>query len=197
MSTSDFSVTSIPNATVNDTRFENIIGSVQEVAPRKEILIGTLRPPRNLAPYSHTISAEISHERSTDAVAETFGRFVILFDPDGQEIWQGSLRIVIFIQAELEQSLANDPLLPQVSWTWLEESISNTEGFAALAGTVTSTANMRYGEMSGPESSHQLELRASWTALNDELKAHFQSFLQVLELAAGLPPVGTTQLPTG
>ena len=64
----------------------------------------------------------------------------------------------------------------------------------ALGGTVTATTSVRYGDISGPPRAHQLELRASWTATTPELGVHVQAFCEVLEHAAGLPPVGVTDL---
>ena len=65
----------------------------------------------------------------------------------------------------------------------------------ALGGTVTSTTSVRYGDIAGPPRAHQLELRASWTAITgDGLGAHLEAFCDVLGSAAGLPPVGVTEL---
>ena len=63
-----------------------------------------------------------------------------------------------------------------------------------LGGTVTATTSVRYGDISGPPRAHQLELRASWTATDIELGPHVEAFCEVLEHAAGLPPVGVTSL---
>ncbi|SLA07171.1 outer membrane receptor protein [Mycobacteroides abscessus subsp. abscessus] len=65
----------------------------------------------------------------------------------------------------------------------------------ALGGTVTSTTSVRYGDIAGPPRAHQLELRASWTAPTaDGLGGHLEAFCEVLSSAAGLPPVGITEL---
>ncbi|MFN7243346.1 MAG: DUF3000 family protein, partial [Dietzia cercidiphylli] len=45
-----------------------------------------------------------------------------------------------------------------------------------------------------PPQAHQLELRASWTALEPDLTGHAAAFCKTLALAAGLPPVGVTSL---
>jgi hypothetical protein len=39
-------------------------------------------------------------------------------------------------------------------------------------------------------------LRASWTALTTDIGTHVEAFCEVLEHAAGLPPVGVTDLGT-
>ena len=64
----------------------------------------------------------------------------------------------------------------------------------ALGGTVTATTSVRYGDISGPPRAHQLELRASWTAMSPAVGGHVEGFCEVLEHAAGLPPAGVTDL---
>ena len=126
---------------------------------------------------------------------DAFGRLILLHDPDGADAWDGTLRLVAYIQADLDPSEAVDPLLPEVAWSWLVDALeSRANHVTALGGTVTATTSVRYGDISGPPRAHQLELRASWTATNPDLGADVQAFCEVLEHAAGLPPVGTTGL---
>ena len=73
---------------------------------------------------------------------------------------------------------------------------ARAEHVTALGGTVTATTSVRYGDISGPPRAHQLELRASWTATTLSLATHVEAFCEVLEHAAGLPPVGVTDLGT-
>jgi hypothetical protein len=105
------------------------------------------------------------------------------------------MRLVAYVQADLDSSEAVDPLLPEVAWSWLVEALeSRAEHVTALGGTVTATTSVRYGDISGPPRAHQLELRASWTATSLELGPHVEAFCEVLEHAAGLPPTGVTDL---
>ena len=166
---------------------------------RPEIELGPIRPPQKLAPFSYALGAEVRHPE-TDIVQESsegdaFGRLILLHDPDGADAWDGTLRLVAYIQADLDPSEAVDPLLPEVAWSWLVDALeSRANHVTALGGTVTATTSVRYGDISGPPRAHQLELRASWTATNPDLGADVQAFCEVLEHAAGLPPVGTTGL---
>ena len=96
---------------------------------------------------------------------DAFGRLILLHDPEGAEAWDGTMRLVAYIQADLDSSEAVDPLLPEVAWSWLVDALeSRAEHVTALGGTVTATTSVRYGDISGPPRAHQLELRASWTA---------------------------------
>lgn len=182
---------------------------------RPEIEVGPIRPPQRLAPYSYAVGAEVrvgdeSDDVPVDSTGSSFGRLILLYDPDGQEAWDGTMRMVAYVQAEVEAALAMDPLLPEVTWSWLADALGVTPGetsssphpthersleVTALGGTVTSTTSVRYGDIAGPPRAHQLELRASWTAVNSlDLGGHLEAFCEVLAAAAGLPPAGVTEL---
>ncbi len=123
---------------------------------RAEIELGPIRPPQRLAPYSYALGAEVKHPPDSDIVPETsdgdaFGRLILLHDPDGSEAWDGTMRLVAYIQADLDSSEAVDPLLPEVAWSWLVDALdSRSEHVTALGGTVTATTSVRYGDISGP-----------------------------------------------
>ncbi len=168
---------------------------------RADIEIGPIRPPQRLAPYSYAVGAEVVHVDDGDVAgqgdSDAFGRLILLFDPEGDEAWNGTMRLVAYIQADLDAAVAEDPLLPEVAWSWLVDALeSRNEPFNALGGTVTATTSVRYGDIAGPSHAHQLELRASWTATSVELATHVEAFCEVLAYAAGLPPAGVAQLRT-
>lgn len=179
--------------------FRTAVAAMNAATVRPEIELGPIRPPQRLAPYSYALGAEVKNPE-TDIVPErsegdAFGRLILLHDPDGSEAWDGTMRLVAYIQADLDSSEAIDPLLPEVAWSWLVEALQQRDdAVTALGGTVTATTSVRYGDISGPPRAHQLELRASWTATSAELGPHVQAFCEVLEHAAGLPPVGVADL---
>ena len=195
--------------------FRDAVASLHDAVVRREIEIGSIRPPQRLAPYSYALGVEVSPPEiddpalvPVDCAGSAFGRLVLLYDPAGHEAWNGTFRLVAFVQAEVEASLAADPLLPQVAWTWLSEALGVPDGATesqpplgsdvppvlALGGTVTATTSVRYGDIAGPPQAHQLELRASWTASSPNLSSHLEAFCEVLASAAGLPPAGVTAL---
>ncbi len=171
---------------------------------RREIKVGPIRPPQRLAPFSYAIGAEVTHPDYAGATVpeqsdgDTFGRLILLYDPQGEEAWDGTFRLVAYVQADLEESVAADPLLPEVAWSWLAEALEGRDAvMTALGGTVTATTSVRYGDIAGPARGHQLELRASWTPKGDidrDMGLHVQAFCDLLANAAGLPPVGVTEL---
>lgn len=166
---------------------------------RREIDLGPIRPPRRLAPHSFAVGAEVRHAETApvpeQSEGDCFGRLILLYDPQGSEAWNGSFRLVAYIQADLDESVAADPLMPEVAWSWLREALqSRGIDAGSLGGTVTATSSVRYGDISGPPRAHQLELRASWTPEEAALTAHVEAFAELLSNAAGLPPAGVTQL---
>lgn len=195
--------------------FTEAVHSLHEAVVRPEIEVGSIRPPQRLAPYSYALGVEVSPPDISDpamvpadSAGNAFGRLVLLYDPAGQEAWNGTFRLVAFVQAEVEPDLAVDPLLPEVAWGWLTEALgipagqtaapapfgSDVPPVVALGGTVTATTSVRYGDIAGPPRAHQLELRASWTATSPRLAGHLGAFCQVLAAAAGLPPAGISTL---
>src|SRR6202051_3978772 len=180
-------------------QFQAAVAAMNTVEVRSEIELGPIRPRAALAPCSCARGAEVRHPEAAivpeRSEGDAFGRLILLHDPDGAEAWDGTMRLVAYIQADLDSSEAVDPLLPEVAWSWLVDALDARGGQAtAVGGTVTATTSVRYGDISGPPRAHQLELRASWTATTPELGTHVQAFCEVLEHAAGLPPTGVTDL---
>ncbi len=176
--------------------FTRAVESMHRAELRPEITLGTIRPPQRLAPFSHAVGLEV--ERSWDEAAaygDAFGRLILLHDPGADEAWEGAMRLVAYIQADMDHEVAADPLLPDVAWQWLNEGLSGAGAdHTNLGGTVTATASVRFGEIGGPPRAHQLEMRASWTASDLDLAPHILAFSRVLANVAGLPPEGVTRL---
>jgi len=185
--------------TAEPAAFREAVAAMNATTVRPEIELGPIRPPQRLAPYSYALGAEVRHPETAvvpeSSEGDAFGRLILLHDPDGTDAWDGTMRLVAYIQADLDASEAVDPLLPEVAWSWLVEALeSRVDNVTALGGTVTATTSVRYGDIAGPPRAHQLELRASWTATSLDLGPHVEAFCAVLEHAAGLPPVGVTDL---
>jgi hypothetical protein len=172
--------------------FREAVESLGRTVLRPEVRVEPIRPPQRLAPWSYALAADV---RGADGSELSTGRLVLLYDPDGAEAWEGTLRLVAFASAELEPSMAGDPLLPEVGWSWLTESLeARGAGYLAAGGTVTQTTSTRFGDVHGPRTSVVLELRGSWTARTSDLGPHLLAFVDLLCTAAGVPPEGVTVL---
>ena len=147
--------------TAEPVPFRDAVAAMSGASVRSEIELGPIRPPQRLAPYSYALGAEVKRPE-LDIVPErsdgdAFGRLILLYDPDGADAWDGTMRLVAYIQADLDSSEAVDPLLPEVAWSWLVEALdARAEQVTALGGTVTATSSVRYGDISGPPRAHQL-----------------------------------------
>lgn len=179
-------LTALPEA------FHRAVAGLRAAAPRQEIQVEEVGAPQRLAPYAFALSATVL--RSAEEVAT--GRLVLLHDPAGHDAWQGTLRLVTYVTADLEVDLVADPLLPTVGWTWLTDGLdAHGATYTALGGTVTQTCSTRFGELAGQPAGGDIEIRASWTPLTTALDAHLLAWCDLLASTAGLPPPGVAVLP--
>ena len=144
--------------------FAAALGGIAALRPRPGLDFEPLPAPRRLATYSHALSVTAAEQQSEGEVELGSGRFVLLYEPEGHEEWLGSWRCVTLLQAELEPEIAEDPLLADVTWSWLREALSGLN-YAALGGTVSRCASSGFGELADQGTSTSVELRASWSPL--------------------------------
>jgi len=163
--------------------------------------------PKRLAPYASAIAVTVER----DGAEVAWGRLVLLYDPDGQEGWDGAFRLVAYIRADVEPEIAADPLLGEVGWSWLSEALdAHVPGYAVPSGTVTRVITEGFGAKRGELPLTGFELRASWSPTGPgnhtddddldalDLSAHISAWCDCLSAAAGLEPPGTRALrPTG
>lgn len=172
--------------------FWRVLAEMRTVHPRPEVLAQETTPPRGIAPYAATVTADVGrgeHELAT-------GRFVLLYDPAGQEAWEGRFRAVTYLRADLAAEEATDPLFGRVAWSWLTESLATARADSvAPAGTVTRTSTESFGSLSSNDFSPQAEIRASWTLADEDGAKHLRGWYDLLCTAAGLPPAGPEVTP--
>lgn len=178
---------------------------------RPQVAFEDVPAPRRLAPHAAAIAATV---RMADAGPQeqaeiALGRFVLLYDPDGQPGWAGPFRVIAYIRADVEPEIAADPLLGTVGWSWLTEALdARAVGYAAPSGTVTRVITEGFGGKEDEPTATGLELRASWSptgppsaappgAAPPPLAGHVAAWCDALCAAAGLPPAaaGVSVLP--
>jgi hypothetical protein len=176
--------------------FRTAISTLLATTVRPQARVERIRPPQRLAPWTFAVAVDILPGGNSSAAHDSAtGRLVVLYDPEGSEAWDGELRLVGYAQADLAADMAGDPLLPAVGWSWLTEALQQREAeHTAVGGTVTQTTSTRFGDVHGPTSTTQLELRGSWTATSTDLSRHLLAFVDLLCIAAGLPPEGVAVL---
>jgi hypothetical protein len=177
----------------------------------RDLFFEDVQAPKRLAPYATAIAATIQR----DGADVAWGRLVLLYDPDGQEGWDGVFRLVAYIRAEVEPEIAADPLLGEVGWSWLSEALdTRVPGYAQPSGTVTRVITEGFGAKRDELPLTGFELRASWSPAGParagrrkgssgdggsdldtlDLSAHIAAWCDCLSTAAGLEPQGTRAL---
>ena len=176
--------------------FQAALAALASVRARPEIVLEHIPAPQRLAPWAHAVGARVAEPDGEDDDLEiASARFIVLFDPDGHEAWNGTTRCVGYLSAATDEELVDDSMFSEVAWSWLTDALA-AAGAAHhnVGGTVTRTASTRFGDLAGPEHTVDVEMRASWTAEDSALDRHLSAWLEVLGNAAGLPPPGVRLL---
>ena len=174
--------------------FEDLVNSLRTFTPRAEIVLEEVPAPQKLATYSFAFSADVSNGLLGDDEDEiASGRFVLLHEPGGQDTWEGEFRCVTFVRADVDPVMQQDPLLPEVGWSWFLEALER-EGcaLAAPSGTVTRVSSASFGKLSPRNDESEIEIRASWTpAITDsiEILRHIAGWCRLIADVAGLEPI--------
>jgi hypothetical protein len=174
--------------------FDELVELLRTFTPRDEIILEEVPAPQKLASHSFAFTADISNGALGDNEEEVAsGRFVILHEPGGQDTWEGDFRCVTFMRADVESEMQEDPLLPEVGWNWLLDSLATTGAeFNAPSGTVTRVSSASFGKLSPRNSDSEIEIRASWSPVIDtpaDIFLHVQAWCNLITEVAGLPPV--------
>jgi DUF3000 family protein len=171
-------------------------GLAQQRSARAELVFDNEPAPRRLAPFAAAIAASVMDDDNEIG----WGKFVLLFDPAGQEAWAGQYRIIAYVRTELDPEIAADPMIAEVGWSWLLEALDATAaGYGQTSGTVTRVVTEGFGAKQDEPMSTGFELRASWSPGTGEgeppgLEGHVAAWCDALCTAAGLPPLGVSAL---
>ena len=171
-----------------------MIDQLRVVTPRSEIILEEVPAPQKLATFAFAFTADVSNGLLGDAEEEiASGRFVLLHEPGGQDTWEGEFRCVTFLRADVDEAMQDDPLLPEVGWTWLLDSLSLAGcEFNTPSGTVTRVSSASFGKLSPRNDESEIEIRASWSPIikeSSDMLVHIIAWCNLLGEVAGLPPV--------
>lgn len=174
--------------------FRTALRQLRSARLRPEVFIEEMAAPQRIAPYSAALTADVT------VAGEDVGggRLVLLFDPSGNDAWEGMFRCVAYARADIDPEMVTDPLLGAVGWSWLMEALEAHRAlFLVPSGTVTRVASESYGGMQGEPGSAEIEVRASWSPVGS-LTPHVEAWGDLLCTAAGLEPVpaGVVAMPS-
>jgi len=178
----------------NTLLFEKFCELARALKTRSEISFEEVPAPQRLAPHAVAFSVDVSAGLSSGDSQEddvATGRFVMLHDPAGQGAWEGEFRAVTFVRSAIEDDLQSDPLLTDVAWSWVSESLDSVDAtFSSTSGTVTRVTSASYGQLSEKDQSSEIEIRASWTPTKaDSLIDHLYGWIKLIETVSGLTPI--------
>lgn len=169
------------------TRFDAAVAELRDTAFRADITVREIATPQGLAPYAIALAADVRPGDDGESVYGT-GRFVLLHDPDSPAAWDGPWRIVLFAQAPLETEIGTDPLLADVTWSWLVDALESRNAvYHSASGTSTKTLSKGFGGLAIEGDGAQIELRASWTP-EGPFRPHVEAWAELVGMLAGLPP---------
>lgn len=178
--------------------FDAVVRDLLDTPLRPEFQVEQAPSPGRLAPYSVTLIADAVEglaegvpsggAGSVSSLSDSAtGRFVVLHDPDGVEEWEGDYRVVVFAKCDVETELLADPLIHEVAWSWVTESLADI-GHFQLGGTVSVSSGTSFGTMAERPGDGLVEIRASWTPEASDLGPHSLVWIDILAKLAGLPP---------
>lgn len=181
----------------NGNSFDVIASAVRGFRWRPEVQANPIHSPQRIAPYAVALEAEIHSPGEDDATAS--GRLVILHNPAGEEAWEGNTRVVSYTQADVEFEMANDPLLPDVAWSWLMDALDNAgAGYTTASGTVTTMTSRSFGGLDAKPDRAEVEVRCSWTMADEAgTAAHVGAWQDLLCQLAGLEPLSDSVIALG
>ncbi|MER5865343.1 DUF3000 domain-containing protein [Kitasatospora sp. NPDC002040] len=172
--------------------FRDAVEALAGARLRPEVELSPAPAPKRMAPFAYALTAtvEVDGEELAD------GRLVLLYDPAGQDAWNGEFRLVSITRADLEPEMAGDPMLSDVGWAWLTDALqAHGAGYVEPSGTVTRCASQYFGGLGDREPSTEIEIRASWTPADGRFDRHLAAWADLLCVCAGLPPA--TPAPLG
>ncbi len=169
------------------TEFDAAVAELRDTAFRADITVREIATPQGLAPFAIALAADVRPDDDGESVYGT-GRFVLLHDPDAPSAWDGTWRIVLFAQAPLESEIGTDPLLADVTWSWLVDALDSRDAvYHSASGTSTKTLSKGFGGLAIEGDGAQIELRASWTP-EGPFRPHVEAWAELVGMLAGLPP---------
>lgn len=181
----------------SDSAFIVAAERLNQATVRPEFEIEQAPAPQRLAPHALTLVADaVSVGGPLSSMSESAtGRFVLLHDPDGVDEWAGSFRVVVFARCDVEPEMLVDPLIHDVAWTWVTDSLEEVSA-TQVGGTVTISSGTSFGTMVERPGDGLVEVRASWTPLPtsagrdvpDTITDHLDAWIEILARLAGLPP---------
>lgn len=161
---------------------------IRSLTFRDDLEVREIPAPTGLAPHAIAFAGEVRPDAPGAESVYGTGRLVLLHDPEEPAAWGGAWRIVTFAQAPLEPEIGMDPLVADVTWSWLIDALhTRAAAYHSASGTATKTLSKGFGALAAEGDGAQVELRASWSPEGD-IGPHVAAWAELVCMLAGLPP---------
>lgn len=168
--------------------FARAVESAGQAQFRPELHVSDIASPTGIAPYAKAWSATVTPQPGEEG-NQGISRLVLLYDPAAPAAWSGMWRMVCFAKAPLDKTMTEDPLLPEVAWSWLTDALeAHNAHYNRAAGTASTITSTGLGEMRSERTGAEMELRASWSPASHEIDTHLEAWSEFVCLLAGYPP---------
>ena len=142
--------------------FRTALDQLRAAKLRPEVFCEEMPAPQRIAPFAAALSADVT----VGGEEVGGGRLVLLYDPSGNDAWEGRFRCVAYVRADIDPEMVTDPLMGGVGWSWLVECLgAHGAEFLVPSGTVTTVASESFGGMEEEPSRAEIEVRASWSPI--------------------------------
>src|SRR5699024_9353800 len=173
--------------------FRVALDQLRQATTRTEVELNEIPAPSKLATYAVAMGAEVTN---ADGDASAVGGFILLYDNQHSDIWDGNFRIVTYIRTSIESDLGEDPMVSAGAWTSSLAPLHAGEArYRQRGGTATRVVSKGFGMLDHQYETIDLELRASWTPSGDHLNRHLTGWRDMVCTFAGLPPATEGVIP--
>ena len=132
--------------------FRAALDALAGVRARPEIVLEHIPAPQRLAPWAHAVGARVAEpdpDGDEDLEIAT-ARFIVLFDPDGHEAWNGTTRCVGYLSAATDEELVDDAMFSEVAWSWLTDALDRRRRRPTTTSAARSPAPRPPGSATSP-----------------------------------------------
>lgn len=152
---------------------------------RSELETHQIPSPEKIAPFALAFATHAPNPAETPN-NRAAGRIVFLHDPSQFDIWGSNMRVIAYGKSPLAADVIDDTEYAKYWWGTLELALVNHGAkYSASAGTITKMISTGVGSLGNEPVHTEIELRASWSPLEDSLAEHFAAWQDLIADMAG------------
>jgi hypothetical protein len=157
---------------------------------RSELETHQIPAPDKIAQFAIAFSTHRPNPAETPS-SRAAGRVVFLYDTDQFETWGSNMRVIAYGKSPLESGVIDDSDYANYWWGTLELTLQNHGAtYSTGAGTITKMISTGVGSLENEPVHTEIELRASWSPIEDNLAPHFAAWQDLIAEMAGFHHAG-------